>query len=376
MKTKVLICPDSFKGSLSAQEVALCIESSLKELDPFISSSIIPLADGGEGTYAILEGKYPLKTYLYVAGPMGKPVSSFYLSDDSKKKVFIESAKLIGLPLVSPEKRNPLLASSLGLGQAILKALKNGAEEICVSLGGSATCDAGMGMLSALGFKFYDDDLNNLTPNGENLAHIKEILPPPEIPLCKFSVLADVDNPLLGPDGAVAVFAPQKGAKEKDLPLLECGFENFVRESIASGIIQPGAQHLKGAGAAGGLGFAFNAFLKADIIKGIEFIFEAVHFKRFLKDCSLVITGEGKVDHQSLMGKVVGGVLQAAKEAGKPVIVIAGLADDIKSLKEAGIKDVIQIADPRLSLKQNMEPGQTRINIHNAFKNYFSEHQL
>lgn len=369
---KVIVCPDSFKGSLTAEEVATTIKQIITQSYPEMDVVTIPLADGGEGCADIISSRgFPYRKNLLSIDALGNPIETFYLKDPTGKKAFIESALSIGLPLIKPAYRNPLKTSSKGLGLIIKDAIEDGATEISVALGGSATCDGGMGMLSALGFQFPNDKGEILCPNGENTAYIQKILPSPisKLKNIRFNVICDVENPLLGEYGAVNVFAPQKGAKKEDLPILENGLKNLMQKTYEAGFGISDDELKKGMGAAGGLGFSFMTFLNANHLKGIDFIMEILDFENQIKDANLIITGEGKIDSQSLMGKVVSGVLNQTSRIFKasqreiPVIAITGSLDDSDSIKKSPLKAIFTILDPTLSLQENMSPEQTRQNI-------------
>ena len=347
MKT-IVICPDSFKGSLSASEVTECIAETIQALYPKPKIIKLPLADGGEGTFAILN-EYLKESKVFI--------SEYH---------FIESAKVIGLPLFTPEKRNPLKLSSQELGFSIKKAIDNGATKIAVSLGGSATCDGGMGMLNALGFKFLDSHGKELVGNGENLNKIHTIIKSPlseRIKKIKFTAICDVKNPLIGSNGAAYVFAPQKGAKPEDLPILDYGLKNLSTITEQLGFCKKGSADIQGTAAAGGIAFALHTFLNAEIVNGIDFVLDELDFENKIKGADLIITGEGKADRQSLMGKVVSGVLKLARKQNIPVLLFAGKIEDSNELLEAGIERIYEIADPSLSTEQNMLPSQALENI-------------
>lgn len=341
---KIVICPDSFKGSLGAVEVADTIADAIGNIFPSVKTVRIPLADGGEGTADIIcKACYPRKESVFASDPLGRKILTEYFIDDSGKKGFIESAGIIGLPLLKPEERNPVYTDSYGLGEVICDAIRKECEEITVALGGSATCDAGEGMLKAL----------------EESGSFSGI---------KFKVVCDVTNPLLGENGAVRVFAPQKGAKPEDLPLLEERLESFARKAIEKGLCNQSDLLKEGAGAAGGLGFAFQTYLKAHTIKGIDFVLESVNFENAIDKADLIITGEGKIDEQSLMGKVISGVLKKAKQKNIPVIALGGIIENEKKLREAGLEALYSIVDPSMSLRENMLPEITKANIKNTIE--------
>ena len=333
----IVICPDSFKGSLTSKEVTSTLSEAFHKKRPKLEILELPLADGGEETSAILSSTFPNVFHLYATDPLGKRIETQFFIDSTGKKAFIESAKIIGLPLVTYKERNPLKTSSFGLGEVINEALRLGCNDIIVSLGGSATCDGGLGMLKALNHTYLN---------------------------ANFTILCDVDNPLLGMNGAVKIFAPQKGAKPEDIPILEKRLENLVEEAKKRGLYNKGDEFKAGSGAAGGLGFAFQTFLKAKSIKGIDFILKKLKFSELIRNAQLIITGEGKLDSQSLMGKVLSGVLEEAKKQDIPVIAIGGLVEDETKLLEAGLQKVYSISDPNKTLEENMLPETAIKNLH------------
>lgn len=347
---KIIVCPDSFKECMSAPQVTKIISESLKQRLPGIEVVEIPLADGGEGTSDALMDVYPLYLSVMAEDPLGRTRKAHYYTDITGKKGLIEIADIIGLPLLGPDERNPLKASSFGVGQVILDAANHGFSEVTVALGGSATCDAGMGMLEALGFKFFDSEGNILKGNGENLLKISKIDDKglnPSLKKLKIRVLTDVNNPLTGQEGAVKIFAPQKGADSKDVELLERGMENLINLvrshlNLSSEISE--AENFPGAGAAGGLGYAFISFLNILPESGIQFVLQELNFAEQIKDADLIITGEGKVERQSLMGKVLSGVIEKARPLNIPVISISGKAQDIPLLLKEGVAAVYSLS--------------------------------
>lgn len=371
---KIVVCPDSFKGSISAAQATKCIAETLREIIPEIEVLEIPLADGGEGTSGLVLDFYPVKHLIYAKDPLNRKIQACYHTDSTKRKAFIESAEFIGLPLLGQKERNPVLTTSFGLGQAISHAIDQGVEDITISLGGSATNDAGTGMLEAMGFSLQDLNGRLLPGTGENLLKIRTILPPEEfesLSRVKFTVVCDVENPLFGPDGAAYVFAPQKGASESDLPALEQGLRNFYEVSCQSGFCKKDTAYEKGMGAAGGIAFSLKTFLRGRIIKGIDYVLNHLDFERKLEGADLIITGEGRLDRQSLMGKVVSGVLERSAIKGIPVIALAGKIEDADVLRSSGLSELIEIADPAKSLEENMRPDVTLFNIRNAIINRF-----
>ena len=334
---KIVVCPDSYKGSLKAKEIALIIASYIKRAFPHAEILEFPLADGGEGTAEIVRiEKFPNTINLKSHDPLGREIETCYYKDSTGEKAFIESAEIIGLPLLSPEEKNPLAASSYGLGEIIKASIESGAKEITVSLGGSATCDGGKGMLEALG------DIND-----KNVS---------------FTIICDVNNPLLGDNGAAKIFAPQKGAKEEDIPILEERLKRILQAGIKKNLCKDKDAYREGAGAAGGLGFAFQAFLNANTVSGIDFVLKETDFKNVIQDVDLIITGEGKIDKQSLMGKVLSGILKIS-QGRIPIIAIGGIIEDEEEILKEGVTELYQIADPSLTLVENMEKEVTIKNL-------------
>lgn len=367
---KIIICPDSFKGSLSAHDVADLIAETLSEAfseyDQTLEVVKFPLADGGEGTASILSNKYPDKISVKTKDPLGRPIQVDYFANLEKGSAFIESASAIGLPLLSKEERNPLKCTSFGLGLLILDALQKGCDKITVSLGGSATCDGGIGMLKALGYKFLDRNQKELNCIGEDLNLIHKIEDSEISPILKkvdFSAVCDVRNPLLGEYGASPVFAPQKGASPDDVKILETGLKNYVGKTISFGFSQDSDAWKPGAGAAGGLGFSLQSFINAEYKSGIDFVLDSLDFNSRIKGADLIITGEGKIDRQSLMGKVLEGVLKRANLNNIPVIAVGGMIEDKEELMKAGILSIYEISVTSHSLEFNMKPEIAKQNL-------------
>jgi glycerate 2-kinase len=329
MDMKILVAPDSFKGSLGAQEAALCIRDGLLAVDAHLEVDCLPLADGGEGTLEAIAAAFPeaqWKTSL-VRGPMGQPVKAQWLWLSDKKTAFLEMAQASGLSLVPAELRNPMRASTFGTGQLILDALALDPEEVVLTLGGSATVDGGVGMAEALGYRFLDRAGERIGEGGAALSRLHSIDPSVKHPVfqrqsCLFSCLVDVDSPLLGPSGAAAVYGPQKGADAEQVALLEQGLERL--DHVATEAFGGRIAQQPGAGAAGGLSAGLAWFCGARWTSGSQKILELLSFERRLAGVSLIITGEGCVDGQTLNGKVVHAVSLRAREHGIPVWILAG----------------------------------------------------
>ena len=365
---KITVASDSFKGSLTSMQVADNVERAVKEVFPDCHVQKIDVADGGEGTVealvSSLGGEY---VDVEVAGPIGRKVTARYGIIDEGRTAVIEMAVASGLPLISPEERNPLKTSTYGTGMMIRDALNRGCRKFLVGIGGSATNDGGTGMLSALGFMFLDKDGYVLEGTGENLARITSVYDadvPREISEAEFTVACDVDNPFCGPAGAAYVFAPQKGADEAMVRCLDEGLASFA--GVISRSTGQMVADLPGAGAAGGLGGAFKAFLGARLTRGIEIVLDAIGFDGKIAGSSLVITGEGSVDAQTLMGKTPSGVLARASKLGIPVMVLGGKVDASVDFLKAGFSAVCQVTPEDMSLEDAMKADIAGENIFNA----------
>ena len=328
---KILIAPDSFKESLEALEVCHAIQSGFSQIFPNAEYTLLPMADGGEGTSAVLsyvlDGRWK---DLIVNDPLMRPITAKYLLLPDATAV-IEIAQACGLHLLTLSERNPSIASSYGVGELIADALAEGAKRIIIGLGGSATNDAGMGMLTALGMHFYANQQASLAQGGsqlDKLQHIDNALFAPKILSTVFEVACDVTNPLCGLLGASAIFGPQKGADPKQVKQLDASLNHFATVCQRHGYED--YQNISGAGSAGGLGFALMTFCGAQLQSGFDTVAEAIGLAQHIADADLVITGEGKLDAQTSMGKVAGGISQLAKASHTPVIAICGSVDDLK----------------------------------------------
>lgn len=343
---KIVIAPDSFKESLTALEAAQAIEKGMKKVLSEANYVKIPMADGGEGTVQSLvdatEGRIITKT---VTGPLGEPVEAFFGISGDKKTAVIEMAAASGLHLVPVEKRNPLITTTRGTGELIIAALDYGIEHIIIGIGGSATNDGGAGMAKALGIKLLDSAGKVIEDGGGALAEIAAIdisTIDPRLASVRIEVACDVDNPLTGPRGASAIFGPQKGATPEMVQQLDANLGHYaemIRKEVGTDIEQ-----IAGAGAAGGLGGGLMAFLSAELKSGVDIVLEATKLEDQLKDADFVITGEGKIDGQTIFGKTPIGVAKTAKKHSIPVIAIAGsLGSDSHVVHEHGIDAVFSI---------------------------------
>lgn len=336
---KVVIAPDSFKGTLSSSEVCRITATAIKKNYPDAEIISLPVADGGEGTAdAIFNCLGGEKVYCKVKSPLGRDIEAYYVMLEDKRAV-IETALASGITV--EEKNDAMLASSYGTGQLVKCALDSGARELLIGIGGSAMTDGGTGLLSALGAGFYDGEGQELYPCGKNLERIEKIdlSDFDKRAMGKITVLCDVKNPLYGKNGAAYIFAPQKGADENDVLVLDRGLRNFAR--ISEEVLGKDFSSCEGAGAAGGLGFSLLAFLGAELKRGIDLVLEICGFEEKAKAADLIITGEGKMDSQSLMGKVPFGVASRCK--GKRLIALVGANEASEEECAAmGIGEVIE----------------------------------
>lgn len=346
MTMKYLIAPDSYKESMSAICAAKAIEKGIKRMDPGSQCEIVPMADGGEGTAECLtydqEGE---QIYCLVTNPLGESIESDFVWIEKTKTAVIEVAKACGLMLIPPEDKDPKIATTYGVGELILEALKKNCKEIILTLGGTVTNDGGAGMLSALGAKILDAKGAQIASGGGALGDIETIDLSEPVRLLEdiqITVLCDVKNPLLGDNGATYIFGPQKGAKKDELPILEQAMEHYAdKMNQAAG---KDVASMAGAGAAGGIGCALFAISNAQFRSGSEYVMESLGLEEKILACDYVITGEGSIDSQSLQGKVPVGVASMAKKYNKPVVVFAGRVEgSMDAFYDNGITSVFCI---------------------------------
>lgn len=326
---KIIVAPDSFKGSLSATGAAHAMAAGIHELDSGVEVLLLPAADGGEGTMnTMVEATDGELAAHQVEDPLGRTISARYGILGDGNTCVIEIAEASGLPLLKKHERNPLIASSYGTGQLIRHALDAGFRSFIIGLGGSATNDGGAGMLEALGMKLLGENGKALERGGGALGGLV-ILDSSgfdsRIAESTFLIASDVENPLIGETGASAVFGPQKGASPETVQQLDDNLRNFA--DITERLTGVKLHDRKGAGAAGGAGGAMQAFFAGEMRRGVDVVLEAISFQRHLETADLIITGEGRTDSQTLSGKTPFGIAEAAKKAGKPVILISGMVD-------------------------------------------------
>ncbi len=358
---KVIIAPDSFKGSLSSIEAAKAIQKGVKKANEHIETVVVPLADGGEGTVQslvdITNGKL---LYAKVHDPLGRKITASYGVLGDNKTAVIEMASASGLPLLTENERNPLNTNTFGTGELILAALHNGFNKFILGLGGSATNDGGTGMAAALGACFIDSQGNTVNPSGQTLGEIHKIdlsNLDPRIKTSEFTIACDVDNPLCGVHGASRVYAPQKGASSRDVEILEKNmlhYANVLQQEFGKNI-----KDIPGAGAAGGLGAGMIAFLNANLKKGIDILAEIANLRAHIKGADLVITGEGCLDYQTAFGKTPFGVAKIASEYDVPTIAIAGsLGKDYPILYDKGFSGLFSLLNKPMSLTEAIKDAE------------------
>jgi len=363
---KIVIAPDSYKESLSALEVASAIEAGFREIFPEADYVKIPVADGGEGTVeAMVAATQGNIVRLTVTGPLGKPVEAFYGLSGDERTAFIEMAAASGLELVPAAQRDPLITTSFGTGELIKDALDRGVDHIIIGIGGSATNDGGSGMMQALGAQLLDEHGKEIAYGGgalPQLAHIDIGQLDARIKECRFEVACDVSNPLTGEKGASAIFGPQKGATPELVQQLDKALEHYA--TLIHRDLDIDVLHIDGGGAAGGMGAALHAFCQAELRSGIEIVTEALGLAEQVKDADLVITGEGRIDSQSINGKVPIGVAKVAKQFNKPVIGIAGsLTADVGVVHQHGLDAVFSVLFSICSLEDALANAAQNVRL-------------
>ena len=353
---KIILAFDSFKGSLNASDITASLTRTIRQKWPVCDVCSFPIADGGEGTVqAIKRCKSVAQYTCNVHGPLNEHISASYVVTEEGTAV-IEMAATSGLPLVAPALRNPLETTTLGTGELIADALDRGCRKFVIGLGGSATNDAGIGVMHALGVRFLDEAGKILEPIGRNLmqiAHIDIRDLHPALQDSEFVLACDVTNPFCGPQGAAYVFAPQKGADAAQVESLDQGMYAYaacLKKELGKDIL-----HVPGAGAAGGMGGGLLAFLNAQLKPGIDIILDLTGFDQALPGADVVLTGEGKIDVQTGMGKALNGVLKRAQTEGVPVVGIGGCIEEVEQLNELGFTALFSIQSAPVSLEIAMQ---------------------
>jgi glycerate kinase len=373
---KILLAADSFKDALPASEVCQALARGIRAAWPDANIQICPLADGGEGTAESLREQLGLlPVQVQAADPLGRPMPSAYLCSADGRTVFVEMARTAGLQILPPDERNPLLTSTLGMGQQVSDALRRGAQRLVLAIGGSATNDAGIGMATALGWRFLGKNNNLLDPIGKNLIEIHTIIPPIERPSAMVQVICDVTNPLFGPTGAAYVYARQKGADEAAIAQLDAGMRHFAAVAARHGYsLSPDAP---GSGAAGGMGYGTRLFLGATLHPGADLVMDLLDFDKNLANADLVLTGEGMIDAQTAHGKLVQRLCRRAIAQGVPVVAFCGRLEATEAeLRAIGLQAAFCINAGEEALPLPVLLGRAAANLERTAHRVFTESSL
>ena len=369
---RVVVASDSFKGCLTSLQVADAVEAGVKSVYPSCEVVKLSVADGGEGTVqALSDAMNGEIVSILVKDPLGREVSASYAMIREKETAVIEVSAASGLTLLSPQERNPLAASSYGSGQIISDALSRGCRNFLMCIGGSAVNDAGMGMLSALGFRFLDEEGNRLEGSGADMSEVCDVdlsQVDPALGEAVFTVACDVDSPFCGTQGAAYVFAPQKGASPEQVKILDEGMSHFA--SVMKKLTGIDVINIPGAGAAGGIGGAMASFLGAELKSGAEMVLDAVRFDEVLSDTDMVITGEGCLDGQTMTGKLPYCVAQRSAKADVPVAAVCGRAE-VDECQYFGA--IIPVAPAAMPLNEAMIPSVASENIKKAVASFLHD---
>ncbi|WP_122643346.1 glycerate kinase family protein [Luxibacter massiliensis] len=371
---KVVIAIDSLKGSLSSMEAGFAAKEGILRAHPDAQVIVRPLADGGEGTTdALIEGMGGQKIDVTVTGPMGEKITAYYGYLKESDTAVIEMASAAGITLVPEQQKNPLLATTYGVGEMIKDAAEKGCRNFILGIGGSATNDGGIGMLQALGYSFLDKNGQEAGRGAQALDTIVSICDTntyPKLKDCHFHVACDVTNPLCGKNGATYIYGPQKGVTEDMKEPLDRAMLHYAK--VTSQTLHNDFSLTQGAGAAGGLGFAFLSYLHADLTPGIDLILKAINLEEDLKSADIVVTGEGRLDHQTAMGKAPVGVARLAKKFDAQVLAFAGgVTKDARACNEAGIDAFFPILRGIATLEEAMDPENARGNMADAVEQVF-----
>jgi glycerate kinase len=358
---RIIAAFDSFKGSLTSRQAGEAFRRGFMEVHPDSEVTVFSIADGGEGmAEAICEGVGGEMVSTVVSDPLGRKVEARYALVNNGDTAVIAMSAASGLTLLSPEERNPLVASTYGTGELILDALERGCTKVIMGLGGSATNDAGTGMLRALGYRFYDEQGAELCDTISILERVASISTAERHPLLmgvRFTAAVDVDNPLYGDRGAAHIFAPQKGATPAMVERLDMALRHYAE------VVDKGSAEVAGAGAAGGMGYALYVMLGARMQPGIDIVLSLLDFERRAKGCDMVVTGEGSIDAQTLHGKAPAGVLAAAQRLDIPVVALGGRVEGEDALLAGGFSDVRAITPHGQPLTEAMQRDVATANM-------------
>ena len=371
---RVTVAVDSFKGSLSSREVAEAVELGITAVLPDCKVRKVSIADGGEGTVeAMVENLSGEWVEVEVCDPLMRPIDIRYGVVDDGRTAVMEMSAASGLPLLAVAERNPLKTTTYGTGQMIADAVKSGVRRLLIGIGGSATNDAGLGAMQALGLRCYNSQGRVIkTPiTGamlQDVAHLDLSSLKRKMADIELTVACDVQNPLFGPQGAAVIYAPQKGANAEEVKLLDAGLRHISHVwRRCCGVT---VENQPCMGAAGGFGGAFAALLNAKLRSGIDCILDILDFDNLVDEADLVITGEGTIDAQSLMGKALTGLLRRSNQAGVPVLAIAGQIVDKEAVIRAGVSECLEVSSRSISLEEAMQPDMARQNIISVISNW------
>ena len=362
---KIVIAIDSFKGSMDSLQAGNAAAEGVQREIPDACVEVLPLADGGEGTVeALTHGLGARRCAVPVSDPLGRPVTAVYgITADGC--AVMEMAAASGLPLLTAAERNPLVTTTYGVGEMIRHAIGEGCRDFLIGIGGSATNDGGVGMLQALGFSFLDGEGKEI-PRGacglEYLARIDTSCALPTLRECRFRIACDVKNPLCGTEGCSAVYGPQKGASAEEVLCMDGWLQQYA--SLTAKTVGQDLSRVPGAGAAGGLGFAFLAYLGGELSSGVSLVLRQIGLEQALRNADLVITGEGRLDGQSAMGKAPIGVAALAKQQGVPVVALCGsIGQDAEACNARGVDGFFSILPGPCSLADAMQPDRAAENM-------------
>ena len=373
---RVVVATDSFKGSLSSREVADTVEQGIRDCIPECDVIKVAIADGGEGTTAaIIENLGGEIVEIEVCDPLGRKILAQYDIIEESKTAIIELSSASGLPLLKIGERNPLVTSTFGTGEIVADAIRRGCRQSLIGIGGSATNDGGIGLLRALGFRFLDSNGMELIGGGEILEKIDDIDDSralSELSECNFTVACDVTNPFYGEQGAAYIFAPQKGATPEMVEQLDRGLRNFARVIKEFSGVDIG--EMEGAGAAGGVGGALKALLNATLVRGIDMVLDAIGFQQTIEECDLIITGEGKIDRQTTMGKAPSGVLAVANRSHIPTIAIGGSVEWCEELQSSAFTAIEAVTPEGMPLAEAIKAKTAKNNIRHTAKRIAEQH--
>lgn len=363
---KIVVAVDSFKGSLSSTEAASAITEGFLKVDPTVTVKSYSLADGGEGTVeTVISAMGGEWRSLSVNGPLRDEVISKYGEVVKTRTAVMEMASASGITLITEDRRNPLYTTTYGVGEMINDAIDRGARSFVIGIGGSATNDGGIGMLSALGFEFLDGEGNPVPDGALGLKALREIRTTgkrAELDECRFLIACDVKNPLCGENGCSSIFGPQKGATPEMVLDMDAWMKNYA--ALTATVIPGADMNYPGCGAAGGLGFAFLNYLGAELKSGVDLILDAINIEADLPDSDLVITGEGRIDGQSYMGKAPVGIAKLAKKYGKPVVAFCGCATkDASVCNDHGIDAIFPILKAPCTVEEAMQIPTSERNL-------------